>query len=112
MNLNDTEKEKLLRTFYHERLLPVADEARAKDVEFFPEGPDASESYFIERNDNGNYVHEIDSGDLAGELRKLWTGDDLPGLEELAVPIIVLAGSIRETDEAPDDVSPFIYAMF
>lgn len=114
MSLNDTQKEELLRTFYHERLVPIAKEARARGVEFFPAGPDATaESYYIERNDDGNYVHEINADDLAGDLRELWgRRGDLSELVDLAVPIVDLAEAIKETDETPEDVSPFIYAMF
>jgi hypothetical protein len=113
MALSDTEKEKLLRAFYHERLLPLVEKARDRGVEFFPTGPDTrSESYFIERGDDGNYVHEIDAADLAGGLRELWSRGEPAELAELAAPIVALAEAIRETDEAPDDVSPFIYAMF
>jgi len=113
MPLNEAEKEKLLRTFFHERLMPLVEIARARGVEYFPAGPDTSaESYYIERNDDGNYVHEINAGNLAGELNGLWSKGDLPELAELAGPIVALAESIRETDETPEDVSPFIYAMF
>jgi hypothetical protein len=113
MSLTDTEKEELLRTFYHERLMSLVEKAKSRGVEFFPAGPDASlESYYIDRNDDGSYVHEINADDLAGELRELWSRGDVPELVDLAVPIVDLAEAIKETDETPEDVSPFIYAMF
>jgi hypothetical protein len=111
--MNEAEKGKLLRTFYHERLMPIVEAARARNVEFFPAGPDPSaESYFIERSDDGSYVHEINARGLADELNELWSKGDQPEIAGLASPIVALAESIRETDEAPEDVSPFIYAMF
>lgn len=114
MSLTDTEKEELLRTFYHERLMSLVEKARSRGVEFFPAGPDIGlESYYIERNDDGNYVHEINADDLAGDLRELWgRRGEMPELVDLAVPIVELAEAIKETDETPEDVSPFIYAMF
>jgi hypothetical protein len=113
MNLTDTDKEALLKRFYHERLMPLAEKARERGVEFFPLALDTpAESYYIERNDDGNYVHEIDADDLAGELGKLWSSGELKELADLAGPIVELAEAIKETDETPEDVSPFIYAMF
>ena len=112
MSLSDNEKEALLHSFYHERLMPLVEKARARGVEFFPLGPEPVASYYIERNDDGNYVHEINADDLAGELRKLWGRGELTELADLAGPIVDLAEAIKETDETPDDVSPFIYAMF
>ena len=113
MILDDVKKEQLLRTFYHERLMPLAEKARATGVEFFPMGPDEStESYYVERKDDGNYVHEINANDLAGELGKLWGRGGLAELADLAGAMIELAEIIKEIDEAPEDVSPFVYAMF
>jgi hypothetical protein len=112
--LSNTEKEKLLRAFYREHLLPLARLAKERGITFFPFAPDISqggaESYYIERNDNGNYVHEIDSADLAGELEKLWR--ELPELAEIAGPLAALAESIKEDEETQEEISPFIYAMF
>lgn len=113
MSLTDTEKQDLLHRFYHERLIPLVEKARAGGIEFFPAGPDpTAESYYIDRSDDGNYVHEINANDLAGDLRGLWSRGELKELAELAGPIVELAEAIKETDETPEDVSPFIYAMF
>ena len=66
--------------------MPLVEIARARGVEYFPAGPDTSaESYYIERNDDGNYVHEINAGNLAGELNGLWSKGDLPEIAELAL---------------------------
>jgi hypothetical protein len=113
MALNDAEKEKMLRAFYHERLMPLVERARESGLEYFPAGPEATaDSYFIDRSDNGDYVHEIRSDDLAGELHELWSKGQPAELADLAGPIVALAEAIKETDETPEDVSPFIYAMF
>jgi len=109
--MTNEQKEKILRAFYRERLLPLAEIAAGRGIEFFPLAPDpAAESYFKERNDDGNYVHEIDSADLAGELEKLW--QDLPELAALAGALVSLAESIKEDEETQEEISPFIYAMF
>lgn len=114
MDLNDTEKEKLLRAFYHERLLPLAAAMKARDIEIFPLAPDEnSQSYFTERGGDGNYVHEIDSQNLNAELKELWSRDGhLPELSALAEEIIALANNLEEKAEKTEEVSPFIYAMF
>lgn len=108
--MTDLQKEELLKTFYRERLLPLAEIARERGVEFFPLAKDeAAESYYHDRNDDGNYVHEIDA-DPVNELKTLW--QDLPELAALAEPIVSLAESIKEDEETSEEVSPFIYAMF
>jgi hypothetical protein len=111
MSLTDTQRETLLRAFYRERLLPLAALARGRGLEFFPlNGSEELESYYKDRNDDGNYVHEIDQANLAGELEKLWR--DFPELGELAEPLVALAEAIREDEETQEEISPFIYAMF
>ena len=109
--LTDQQKEELLTTFYRERLLPLAELAKERGVEFFPLGAEVNaESYYKDRNDDGNYVHEINSADLAAELEKLWR--DFSELAALAAPIVELAEAVKEDEESSEEVSPFIYAMF
>ncbi len=113
MNLTDTEKENLLRSFYRERLLPLAAIADKRGVEFFPSAPDeAATSYYVERGEDENYVHEINSADIAAELKKMWRDNELSELVELAEPLVSLAENLQTTEESSDEVSPFIYAMF
>jgi hypothetical protein len=105
--LTAEQKEKILRTFYRDKLLPLAE----KRSDFFPlAGDQSAASYYIDRGDDGNYVHEINSADLVSELEKLWL--DFPELAALAAPLIELADSIKEDEESTEEVSPFIYAMF
>lgn len=109
--LTDTQRENLLRAFYRERLLPLARIAAERGIEFFPlNGSAELASYYKDRNDDGNYVHEIDAADLPGELEKLW--QDFPELAQLAEPIVALAEAIKEDEETQEEISPFIYAMF
>lgn len=101
----------ILRAFYREKLLPLADAARERGIEFFPlGGEENAASYYKDRNDDGNYVHEVDAANTAGELEKLWA--DFPELAALAGPIVELAETIKEDEESSEEVSPFIYAMF
>jgi hypothetical protein len=109
--MTNEQKEKILRAFYRERLLPLAEKAKERGARFFPPGKDdKAESYYIERNDDGNYVHEIDAQNLAAELETLWR--DFPELANLAGPIVELAETIKEDEESTEEISPFIYAMF
>ncbi len=114
MSTTNIEKEKILRAFYREHLLPLAEAAKQRGIRFFPLGkddePSDAASYYIERKDDGNYVHEIDSANLAKELEALW--QDFPELAALAGPIVELAETIKEDEESTEEVSPFIYAMF
>jgi hypothetical protein len=112
--MTNEEKEELLKTFYRERLLPLAAAAREKGIDFFPlAGDESAESYYIDRDDSGNYVHEINSVDLAGELEKLWSDfPELAALAALAEPLVELAEAIKEDEESTEEISPFIYAMF
>lgn len=100
--------EEQLKEFYRERLIPIS--AAYKDV--FPLRPDeAAQSYYIDRADSGNYIHEIDSNDTEGELGKLWR-DGSPELAEIAGELMRLADILQEKEETSNEVSPFIYAMF
>lgn len=104
----DDQIEEELKAFYRERLLPIAE----KYSHAFPLGLDKSvESYYVNRSDDGNYIHALDASDLESELRKMWGGES-PELAELAGELIQLADSLQEKEEASDEVSPFVYAMF
>jgi hypothetical protein len=115
MNLTEAEKEKLLRSFYAERLLPLANLARERGLEMFPlSGDEGAASYYKERAADGCYVHEINAEEITAELRDLLRTDGLAELAELAEPLISLAVMLQAQEEKEDagDVSPFIYAMF
>lgn len=105
--------EKQLSEFYRERLVALADLAHERSVEFFPLGADDSRnSYYVERQNETNYIHEIDSDNFASELKCLWRGGELPELADIADELIEFATLLQEKEAEPDDVSPFIYAMF
>jgi hypothetical protein len=111
MTTKQTDIKKDLRDFFERHLVPVADVCRERNIEFFPLGPDAGAvTYFIDRNDDGNYVREIDSDDIADELEQMWS--DLPELAAIVRPLMELAETLQEKEETADEISPFIYAMF
>jgi len=102
-----------LSAFFNERLMPLAETMRKRGIELFPRGPDANRSsYFIDRSDNGNYIHELDPENIANELREMWTSGDLPELSVIADEMVDIAQSLKENEKAQDEISPFIYAMF
>jgi len=113
MSENSEQIEKQLSDFYRERIVTLSELARERGVEFFPLGSDKTlESYYTERQDEADYIHEIDSTNLAEELRSLWSNGDLPELAEIADELINFATLLQEKESEPEDVSPFIYAMF
>ena len=114
MNLTEAEKEKRSRSFYAERLLPLAKVSRERGLEMFPLSPDeAAASYYKLRDDDGCYVHEINPEQITAQLKELWSTDELSELVELAEPLTSLAKILQEQEEeGASDVSPFIYAMF
>ena len=112
MSLTDTEKEKLLLSYFNESLLPVFEKMSERGIEFFPMFSDESaESYYQERDD-GDYVHEINFKEANSELKDILKTDNLPELEKLAESLISLAEILQEQEETQDEVSPFVYAMF
>lgn len=113
MSESSEQIEKRLSEFYRERLVTLADLARDRGTEFFQRAADDSYvTYYTERGDEANYIHEIDFSDLAAELKSLWANGDLPELTEVADELTEFATLLQEKEAEPDDVSPFIYAMF
>lgn len=113
MNLTEIEKEKLLDTYFDDKLLPIGEKIKEREIKLFAFSPDASAStYYHERKDDGEYVHEIDFEQPASELSVILTDKDLPELAELAESLVALAGILQSQEEIEEDVSPFVYAMF
>lgn len=111
MDTND-EKEELLRSYFNERLMPVKEMMLERGVEFFPTSPDSSaETYYVDRTDDGNYVHEIGQ-DITAELSSVLEHIALPELSSLTESLITLAETLQEQEETREEVSPFVYAMF
>lgn len=113
MNLTEQEKEELLLSYFNEKLLPISEKMREKEIELFPMSFDeTAESYFQDRADDGNYVHEINFKETSSELEKILETENLPELAKLAESLVALAETLQEQEETNEEVSPFVYAMF
>jgi hypothetical protein len=109
--MSNTEHTEELAEFYRERILSLAERAAKRGIESFPVRGDAlADSYFTERSDNETYIHTI--GNIRDDLNELWAGDKIPEMAEIARPLMKIAEMLREREQASDEVSPFIYAMF
>ena len=103
----------LLSAFYRDHILTLAKSASDIGVDIFPTGADPScESYFIDRAEGESYIHSIDRDEMENELKKLWAIDPVPGMAQIARPLLEIAEVLREKEQTSDEVSPFIYAMF
>ena len=108
--MTDDTRERELRRFFDERIVPAAEALRERGVEFFALTPDRTQSsYWQTRTRGEGYVFQI-SDELAGELHTLWR--DHPQLQALAEEIADMTRALAERREEPADVSSFIYAMF
>jgi hypothetical protein len=108
--LTDETRERELRRFFHERVVPAALALRQRRVELFALAPDrAQRSYWQSRGRGEGYVFQI-GDDLAGEMHAMWRAH--PELQALASELAELTRELADRREEPADVSSFIYAMF
>ena len=108
--MTDDARDRELRRFFRERIMPAAEEARDRGTSFFALAPDHSQaSYWIRRSPNDGYVFEL-SEDLEEELQRIWK--DCPELQALAGDLAAMARTMGERREESAEVSSFIYAMF
>jgi hypothetical protein len=111
MSSIETDRDALLRAFFHERLVPAAERLREAGVRPFPLEPDPeAETYYRRREDDGDYIESLEPGALAERLKRLWA--DEPEMLALVDPLLELASRLGERAEEPAEVSPFVYAMF
>jgi hypothetical protein len=108
--LTDDTRERDLRRFFHERIVPSAEALRQRGVSFFALEPDRMQkSYWNTRPSGEGYIFEI-GDDLAGELHETWR--EYPELQALADDLAAMTRTMAERREESADVSSFIYAMF
>ena len=108
--MTDDARERELRQFFHERVVPGARTLRDRGVSFFALAPDrTATSYWNARPRGEGYVFSI-GDDLAGELHEMWS--EYPELQVLAVDLAAMTRTLAERREESADVSSFIYAMF
>jgi hypothetical protein len=108
--LTDDTRDRDLRRFFHERIVPAAESLRRRDVGFFALAPDRSQvSYWSSRPRGEGYVFQI-GDDPEAELREVWR--DFPELQALAYDLATMTRAMADRREDTAEVSSFIYAMF
>ena len=96
--------------FFCEEILPITESINNPE-RWFPSGQDDSlETYWQQPTPHSAFeVVEVDLDNLEETLSQLW--QDEPELQRLAPSLSALAKKLRR-EEADDEISPFIYAMF
>jgi hypothetical protein len=108
--LTDDTRDRELRGFFQERILPAALALQARGVEFFALAPERTRrSYWNERPRGEGYVFRV-SDDVAGDLHAMWR--DYPEIQALAHELGEMTRVLADRREESADVSSFIYAMF
>lgn len=103
-------RERELRRFFQERIVPAAEALRERQVSFFELEPDRSaKSYWKTRPRGEGYVFSV-GDDMAGELHEMWR--DHAEVQALADDLASMTRTLAERREESADVSSFIYAMF
>lgn len=108
--MTDDARERALRQFFHEHIVPAAQALRDRGVSFFALEPDRTESsHWNTRPSGEGYIFTI-GDDIAGELHEMWR--EYPELQALAGDLASMTRTLAERREESADVSSFIYAMF
>jgi hypothetical protein len=115
----DARKDRSAADFFREVLVPLALRERARGREFFALRPDASaESYYVEPTKREMRPEDFELRacesveEFVRELAALWSSEGREELAAMAPRLAALAREVREDEEQPDDVSPFMYVMF
>ena len=115
----DAAKDRSASDFFREVLVPLALKERESGREFFALRPEASaESYYVEptKREMRPEDFELRAGEsveeFVRELAALWSSEGREELAAMAPRLAALAAEVREDEEQPDDVSPFMYVMF
>ena len=115
----DAGKDRCASDFFNEVLVPVALGERAQGREFFALRPDEeTESYYVEPTKRAMKPEDFELRaadsveDFISELAALWASEGREELASMAPRLAALASEVREDEEQPDDVSPFMYVMF
>lgn len=101
-----------LRRFFRKRLMPAAEKLRARNVSFFPLGPDSESDTWYEGPPSEPKFTSLNVDECEAALRDLWQGQELPELAELAGELMKLAMHLEIQEEESSDVSSFVYVMY
>jgi len=110
--LTDTKSQQAVASFFRQRLTPAAEQLGARQVEFFPLGPDSAESWYIPYPADAPEFETLENTQCFAQLQALWISQGLPELAALCAPLAELSASLAAEEPFSDDVSPFIYQMF
>jgi hypothetical protein len=115
----DADRDRSAAAFFREVLVPVALGERAQGREFFALRGDASvQSYYVEPTNREMKPEDFELRacesieEFVRELASLWSSEGREELAAMAPRLAALASEVREDEEQPDDVSPFMYVMF
>jgi hypothetical protein len=108
----NAEQDELLREFFQQRLVPLADRLSARGVRFFPLGPEPDDpDWWVHMPSDEPELVELDATDFATALRGLWEEQGLGELAEHAEAFVALSRELEIDIEQTSDVSPEIYVM-
>jgi hypothetical protein len=120
-------KVKKIRSFYDQKLLPVAKSLRDRRLLLFDLTPDPSRStYYVQRARKTVMPADFEEGgcqspeDLEVKLQALWKNGGVRGkgaeagsvMAKLAASIAVLSKELYAVEEQDAEVSPLTYVMF
>lgn len=107
------------RALFIERVLPVADRAKAAGKTLMAGGPDPTlATYYATRAKRTMSPEDFEVPALESPaalekgLAAYWTSIGLGELCELAAPLAKLAGELKSGEDEDGEVSPMIYVMF
>jgi hypothetical protein len=114
--MNSTEKspverDRQIKEFFEEKIVPLAQKLRDRGVAFFAPQPDSSSRSYFAPYSSDRPVFEIETSAIPTMLKDHWGNDQLAELIDLVDPLLELASAVAD-ESPPEDVSPFIYVMF
>jgi hypothetical protein len=113
MDLTSPPTDDELLAFFRTVLVPLSETSRERHVAFFPSGPEReATTYYVDRDDEANYLYSVDPDNIATELAARWRRDGYSDLVPLAVPLVALAKELAAEQQQTEDISPLIYTLF
>lgn len=103
-------EEKLIDDFYQTNIVSLLEKNFFKKDAFFPLNFESGkDSYFYDRENEEMYLTDIAEDDIMEKLKIL--NENIGSIDGFVKELLKFAKTIRK-EEAEDDISPFIYAMF
>lgn len=109
--MNSTDDAELARRFFKEHILPVASALNERGVSLIDTALEEEGSWYVPPPDDPDFS-QITDGNVANELRALWTSQGLSELADLVEPLMALAQNLKVHGHDDKDVSPFVYVMY